>query len=114
MKDRQYVKLVNLTGHELMFANRMTLGSTGQARVRGEMRTVERLHYNTFWIPMLEVTERTIDGLPEPVRDTVYIVSGIVAAAAQREDVVAPGRVRRGRDGRPDQAGALVRPRPRL
>ena len=109
------MKLVNLTGHDLRLGNSSTLlRSKGRARVRGDMHeagTVEISGVPSASLPILEVEERAIEGLPAPQKDTLYIVSGIVASAAKRADVVAPSRVERSGNGRVSACHAFVRPR---
>lgn len=108
------MNLVNLTGHDLRLGNTaVLLRSRGHARVKGEMKEVgevviEGLGGDTF--PVLEVTEREIRGLPDPVDDTLYIVSGIVSSAARRKDVVSPSRTERTANGRVTACHAFVRP----
>jgi hypothetical protein len=64
-------------------------------------------------IPILALQERRIIGLPEPEEGVLLIVSGIVATAAQREDVVAPSRINREEGtGRVKDCKALIRPSP--
>ena len=42
-----------------------------------------------------------VEGLPDPVDGTVYIVSGMVAARVNRPDVFAPGELVRDANGQP-------------
>lgn len=111
------MRLVNLTGHDLVICGMLVPGTNQRATLDSMMREVKRMStFNTEFghtdIPLLEVTERGILNLPAPQKDVLYIVSGIVASAAQREDVVAPARMIRDSKGKVTQCRALVRPRP--
>ena len=82
----------------------------GQARVRSISRTEGRLRVAGLVIPVLRIVEQEIVGLPPPEDEVVYIVSGIVASAAKRADVLSPGRMHRNeKTGRVETAKALVR-----
>lgn len=109
------MKIVNLTGHPIRLGySAEKMESDGQARVHGEMREVGGVVIDgppSAILPILEVTENKIHGLPKPVKGTIYVVSGIVAAAANRDDVVAPARAQRDNNGRVTACHAFVRPR---
>lgn len=110
------MKIVNLTGHPLLLgysAEELQPDGRG-ARVHGEMRPISSVLIEgppEIRLPILEVTENKINGLPRPHEGVLYVVSGIVASHAMREDVVAPGRVERGPDGRARRCHAFLTPR---
>ena len=52
-------------------------------------------------IPTVNTSYGEVTGLPAPVAGTAYIVSGMVASAAPREDVFSPGTLVRDENGRP-------------
>lgn len=110
--DRRVV-IANLTGHPLDLLNgtggRVRVPVEGRARVKAKMQPSYRVNYRGLVIPVLDIEEQEIVGLPGPISGMVYVVSGVVGALANRDDVVSPGRVRRDRQGRVIGAQALVR-----
>lgn len=105
--------LLNYTPHTINFNNGSVLESSGNARVdttysnngsvilsscRGGIDYHEHQVYcgcdgKGYKIPVFEVEFGKIVGLPDPVPDTFYIVSGIVLQAAKengRTDCLAP------------------------
>lgn len=108
------VRLINLTGHDLIIRdeedNTTKLQSYGRARVESDMALFHTEEYEGVKVDVLRVTEQRITGLPQPEPETYYIVSGIVASAARREDVVAPSRVKREEGGRVVECKALLNP----
>lgn len=109
----EYVEIVNLTGHPIRLGNSSeVLHDMGKARVDSDVETVGTvIVWGTNELPILEFTEKEIVGLPEPHKGTLYVVSGIVAAKAMRNDVVAPGRISRAGNGRVTGCYAFTRPR---
>lgn len=98
------MKLVNLTPHTVRLNRGTEFPPSGQvARVKvrhphhawlsdGPDGTLE-LNDEFFGsaIPVYRPVFGQVEGLPEPVKGTVYIVSGVVAAACRdRDDVVCP------------------------
>lgn len=114
--DRK-VKLVNLTGHELFLTNNLdfqVVKSRGRARVKSQQEQIDRLHLGgDLFLPLLQITEQEVVGLPEEKGGVVYVVSGIVAAVANgqgRMDVVTPSRMEREKgNGRVMSARAVAR-----
>lgn len=106
-------KIVNLTGHAIVLSDgvdQVEIRSEGRAKVFSK-QTIERyIEISGILVPVISFTESTIEGLPEAEANTIYIVSGVVAAAAGRTDVVNPGKSRREGNGRVSLARALVRP----
>ena len=94
-------KFINLTPHTI---NEITTGaaiepSGSLARVATESVEAGRTYNN---IALYRTTYGEVEGLPEAVDGTVYIVSGMVLAAiSDRQDVVAPGELVRDADGKP-------------
>lgn len=104
-------ELVNLTGQEIYLAG-VHLPSMGHAKVHSHHIEVERIVVAGLEVPIFEVMEEEIQNLPEPHHGTLYIVSGVVAFAARRADVVSPSKAQRDRQGRVIGAQALSRPIP--
>ncbi len=97
------IRFVNLTPHVInIVANRhgqkFDFAPSGTvARVSTTRRACADVYgVETFLVDFGEVTD-----LPAPVEGTVYIVSGMVAAAAPRPDVFSPGELVRDEAGRP-------------
>lgn len=114
MTDGTY-ELRNYTGHPLTITqgNRsVKLRPLGRAKINSDVEEHGSIQFDGLSIPLLHLKERTILNLPDPEPGVVYIVSGIVATAAQREDVVAPSRVVREGRGRVTECRALVLPSP--
>lgn len=103
--------IVNLTGHDLRIIG-ILYPHMGRARMDSKLADIGRIETHGASIPMLEIHEQGIVDLPGPRPGTIYVVSGIVAAAAQREDVFAPSRTTRDGHGRILGCSALVRPVP--
>lgn len=112
------MKLVNLTQHTVTLLDHddpmrhVEVHPDGQAaRVQSDMHIDEFFTVDGVRIPVISVHDRRLLNLPEPEEGVLYIVSGLVAAAAQRPDVVSPARVIRDPiDGRTRGAKALMRP----
>ena len=88
-------KFVNLTSHPI---TEITTGNTSErsgivARVKTQSNKVDT-HMDS---PIYTTTFGEIEGLPEPVEGTYYIVSALIlnAISPDRTDVVAPGNVQR-------------------
>ena len=78
------MKIVNLTPHEITLCGER-LPSSGVARVAQTTQQVDQIN----GIPVNRVSFGEVNGLPEAQKDTIYIVSKIVAEAVkgQRNDV---------------------------
>lgn len=77
------MNFVNLTPHAITLNDGRTFTATGNvARVSAELVEVET--------GMFRQTFGEVTGLPAPVEGTMFIVSGMVFAATDRSDVVAP------------------------
>lgn len=96
-------RIVNLTGHLIRLENEQGLSASFQSRGRARVvskpipvdeMVVQNVVYDrgSFIIPRVIQSERKIIDLPEPEDGVIYIVSGIVADVAQRDDVWAIGR----------------------
>lgn len=105
------LKLVNLTGHDLTLVQwddlRYTIPSDGQLRVYSNVEPVTMIRHGVD-IPLIEIVEQSLT-LPDEVDGTLYVVSGIVAAKANRKDFVVPSRVVRDKLGKPIGCKALAR-----
>jgi len=60
-------------------------------------------------IPTFRTEYGEVEGLPEPGEGVFYIVSGLVAARANRPDVLSPGALVRDEEGRPVGCAGLTR-----
>lgn len=95
----------------------MRLRADGKARVDSDMRMTERVFVRDRTgiveqtVPILDVYQSEVTGLPEAEDGVLYVVSGIVAShVVGRDDVVSPGRVERDpATGRARAARALIR-----
>ena len=91
---------VNLTPHQIdEVTTGLSIPSSGVARIKMQSRVIGTVDnvplYHSHYVGSLE-------GLPEPAKDTIYIVSALAlnAVPADRTDVVAPGDVVRDKTGR--------------
>lgn len=112
------MRIVNLTGHRLVLGNeddQVGYESRGRVRVDTKYRTLDvvelinELGVETgVEVPLLELANGAVASLPKPLRNQLYVVSGLVASRVQRKDVVAPVRFSRGSDGKVQYARALL------
>lgn len=101
--------LVNLTPHDLSIhtpAGVVTVAPSGQV---ARVATVDTAAPDHDGIPVVITTFGEVTGLPAPDDGVMYVVSGIVADAARRPDVVSPGALIRGPDGQPIGCRGLAR-----
>jgi hypothetical protein len=92
---------VNLTPHELNIHTKtevVTLPPSGNV---ARISTIEIPGPEVGGIPTVATLFGDITGLPAPQEGVVLIVSGMVASAAPREDVMSPGPLVRDEAGRP-------------
>lgn len=91
-------RLVNLTPHEVVIHHYHDVTRVAPhgvvARVSQEtwaVRTAWDAASQTQCIPLVRSEYGVVEGLPEPVEDTIYIVSGMVRAALPaRTDIASP------------------------
>lgn len=95
------MNIINLTPHlldvHLADGGVLSIESTGNARCpdnRKKLGDIEGIEIST-------VSHGAVEGLPEPVEGTIYVVSMVVAQKAPREDVFSPGELIRDEKGRP-------------
>lgn len=85
------MKLVNLTPHNVVLRNEKgdtVIPSSGVARV--EMAPSTQI--GNYGVPVYsKPVAKGVINLPEPDGESVFIVSGMVAAHVSRKDVVSPG-----------------------
>lgn len=92
---------VNLTPHSLNIHTGngvVTIAPSGEV---ARVATVSVEADPIGGIPTVTTSFGEVTGLPEPVEGTLFIVSGMVASAAPREDVLSPGDLVRDESGRP-------------
>ena len=106
-KDGVKVKIVNLTPHKITFVtNKGNLGvdpSGTIARVSAKVEETGHIYVTKFGlsVPITETTYGEVEGLPDPVDDTIYIVSSLVAQRVpDRNDVFIPNESVRDENGR--------------
>lgn len=103
--DPERFRVVNVTGHPVHITDGVAvarLDSEGRARVHHIDILRDHLFVDGMTIPLLDVKEQKVYGLPNEQEGVIYVVSGIVQAIATqqgRTDVVSPGRfLRDGKD----------------
>lgn len=89
------MNLVNLTPHEInvgVDGTRIAIPSDGNCRVSIKQVGIERLILLSKSVPLMQNQYGNVEGLPEPKKDTIYIVSLMVlnALAGIRDDIIAP------------------------
>lgn len=110
MQNVAVLDIVNLTPHTITLLDSnnqplLLIASSGVARVSAQTTVIGYYFLKDIEVPRTHTVYGQIEGLPEPTRGTLYIVSGMVksALAAQgiiREDVVVPGMQVRDEQGR--------------
>lgn len=94
------MKVVNLTGHEVTLVQwdgkKAVIDDGGYLHVYNDTKFVENINLGNVVIPLLEITEQELD-LPKEDSDTLFIVSGVVAAKLKKDNFVIPTRVVRER-----------------
>lgn len=79
--------IVNLTPHTINVTDGVAIPASGQ------VARVQVTHVQVGLVDGIAIYQPTygdLVGLPDPQPDTLFLVSGMVAAAAKRQDVVAP------------------------
>jgi len=108
------VNLINLTGHDVTIIDEngksRTYPSSGHLRVSSRTEPIDKIRNHGLTITLLEITEEYLD-LPAEKDGTMYIVSGVTAARARRNDLVTPSRIARDKDGKVVGCHALARVR---
>lgn len=93
--------IINLTAHTI---DEVTTGQsypTSGVIARVKQVTITKGYFDK--IPLYSTTFGAIEGLPDPQKDTIYIVSALAlnAVPSHRTDVVAPGNIMRNEHGQP-------------
>ena len=95
-------RIVNLTPHAITF-----VGENGEVKLAIEPSgSIARVSATTeiigecCGIPITETRYGVVEGLPEPQDDTIFIVSSLVAARVNRDDVYIPNESVRDGNGR--------------
>jgi hypothetical protein len=105
--------IVNLTGHDVLltdgYIDRLLPAARPDARVDSKERCRDLLELGGLRIPVIERFDPVIIGLPDREPGAWYLASSLVAAYAQRDDVLAPAGFVRDRDGRVQAARKLAR-----
>ena len=103
-------RLVNLTPHEVVIHHyhyMTTVATSGTiarvAQTTWAVRTAWDAMSGTQCIPIVRSEYGPVEGLPEPVEDTIYIVSSMVRLALPtRSDIASPANLVR------DEAGKII------
>jgi hypothetical protein len=100
---RRPMEVTNLTGHDITVfdseGREEVIQSDGyRVRVVSRTKKVGSVTVGAIQVPLLEVEERAM--MEVPVGNGLYIVSGLVAAYADRDDFVVPSRAVRNATGR--------------
>ena len=87
--------IINLTKHEVNIVRpegTYTLeGVDKPARVKSQTEILGWMHENGFAFPVQRTNYGEVEGLPDPVAGTIYLVSSMVASALpERTDLVVP------------------------
>lgn len=86
-------KIVNLTPHTINFVGQdntiiASIPSSGVARAAQRRKIVDIIEIDGISLPIARCTYGDVQGLPDPMADTIYIVSAITAQAVpERQDV---------------------------
>jgi hypothetical protein len=97
------MKLINLTPHAISLNDGTTFPPSGRvARVAADLQQVGEID----GIPVYRQVFGDVEGLPVEIPGTMYIVSGMVLAAVDRSDCVAPATG--SRETVRDEAGHIV------
>ena len=97
------MKLINLTPHAISLNDGTTFPPSGRvARVAADLQQVGEID----GIPVYRQVFGDVEGLPAEIPGTMYIVSGMVLAAVDRSDCVAPATG--SRETVRDEAGHIV------
>jgi hypothetical protein len=107
------MNIINLTPHDVNIitdAGNITIPASGQvARCSTTRQVVDVVDINGVKVQINKTIFGDVDGLPNPVPDTLYIVSTLVAQACQRHDLVIPDDSIRDDQGRIIGCKALAR-----
>ena len=96
-------KLVNLTPHTINIFNEDRIEVEVLAPSGQVARVATRMNFEGLAgaVPLFSATYGEIQGLPASEADTLFVVSGMVAAATDRSDVASPGELVRDENGKP-------------
>lgn len=105
------MQLVNLTPHRLNLLGEdeeevLALEPSGDvARVETERVQIGEVE----GVPLYRTETGDVENLPAPQEGILYVVSGFVRSAVERDDVVSPGELVRDESGKPVGAKGLTR-----
>lgn len=92
---------INLTPHALNIHTPDGVLNLAPSGGVARVATVETPGLPVGGVPTVSTSYGEVTGLPSPTEGTIYIVSGMVASAAPRGDVMSPGPLVRDEGGRP-------------
>ena len=92
------VRIRNLTGQPLALyveeKEVIVLPSEGRVWLNANYEWVDYVEVDGYPIPVVRATQPTLRGLPEPEEGTLFVVTGLVAAAhPERNDLLSPARI---------------------
>ena len=99
------MNIINLTPHAITFVaenEKLVIEPSGSiARVSSTTEKVGEVTVGNFTIPVTSTVFGQVEGLPDPEKDTVFIVSSLVAGRVpDRKDVFIPNQSIRDDKGR--------------
>jgi len=92
---------INLTPHTLNIHTPSGVVTVAPSGNVARVATVSVPAATVGGIPTVVTTHGEVTGLPAPQPGVILVVSGMVASAAPREDVMSPGDLVRDEAGRP-------------
>ena len=97
------VEVVNLTPHAINIVGGPTFEPSGEvARISSTNESAGELQVNGESIPLITQQFGEVIGLPQEKEGTLFIVSGLIFANSEREDLLVPGEQVR------DDAGRVI------
>lgn len=96
-------QIINLTPHAILIFDKETDDLIEQIEPSGTIaraRTISAPAEPINGIPVVRTSYGEVEGLPDPEPYTYYIVSGLVKAAAGRDDLLTPTDLKRDEKGR--------------
>ena len=103
------MKFINLTPHTINIHTDHGVVNIAPSGEVARVATVEVEADTVGGIPTVRTSYGEVTGLPTPTEGTTLIVSGMVASAAPRWDVMSPGPLVRDENGRPTGCRGLRR-----
>ena len=102
MNNKEKIKeIINLTPHEINLIGGPTFEPSGEvARISSTNESAGELQVNGESIPLITQQFGEVIGLPQEKEGTLFIVSGLIFANSERDDLLVPGEQVRDDTGR--------------